>query len=570
MLTSYKENKNLKKMIDNSLELRKLYDIALHLEGLPRHISIHAAGVVMSKYNIDEIIPLYRNQMGMYLSAYSKDYLEPLGLLKMDFLGISNLTMIDEIINNIRNSLNINITFANIPINDPKTLELFRKGETDGIFQFESPGMISFLKKLQVASFNDIVLAISMYRPGPMDSIPKYLERRFGKVPVNYLHKDLEDILKETCGIIVYQEQIMQIACVMAGYSLGEADILRRAMSKKKEDILIKEKEKFVNKSIEKGYNENLALSVYSLILKFANYGFNKSHAVAYSMISYKMAFLKAHFYKYFMLSLLNGAINNENKTSIYIANLRQKNISVRKPNINISQTHYIISENEIICPLAIIRNVGNNIVNQIIIERNQEPFKDFIDFCVRMYSQSINRLVIESLILSGSFVSFGNNIKTLINNLDNILNYVDLVKDAGMIPIEVPILTPYDEYSNDELVKNEFNIFGFYLSNHPVTKYRKNININTLFLDKYIDKYIELVLEVNNIKEVITKKNDVMAFVLASDEYRQVDLTLFPNVYLLNKDLKKYDIIKITGKVEKRLDNYQIVVSKIINYTRG
>lgn len=570
LLTSYKENKNLKKMIDNSLELRKLYDIALHLEGLPRHISIHAAGVVMSKYNIDEIIPLYKNQMGMYLSAYSKDYLEPLGLLKMDFLGISNLTMIDEIINNIRNSLNINITFTNIPINDSQTLELFRKGETDGIFQFESPGMISFLKKLQVTSFNDIVLAISMYRPGPMDSISKYLERRFGKVPINYLHKDLEDILKETCGIIVYQEQIMQIACVMAGYSLGEADILRRAMSKKKEDILIKEKEKFVNKSIEKGYNEDLALSVYSLILKFANYGFNKSHAVAYSMISYKMAFLKAHFYKYFMLSLLNGAINNENKTSIYIANLRQKNISVKKPNVNISENHYIISENEIICPLAIIRNVGNNIVNQIIIERNKEPFKDFIDFCVRMYSQSINRLVIESLILSGAFDLFGNNTKTLINNLDNILNYVDLVKDAGMIPIEVPILTPYDEYSNDELVKNEFNIFGFYLSNHPVTKYRKNININTLFLDKYIDKYIELVLEVNNIKEVITKKNDVMAFVLASDEYRQVDLTLFPNVYLLNKDLKKYDIIKISGKVEKRLDNYQIVVSKIINYMRG
>lgn len=569
LLTSYKENPRLKKLLDNSLELKNLYHIATHLEGLPRHISIHAAGVVMSKHDIDTTIPLYKNQMGMYLSAYSKDYLEPLGLLKMDFLGISNLTMIDEVITNIKKDLHLNITFNNIPEEDPKTIELFKKGNTDGIFQFESSGMISFLKKLQANSFNDIVLAISLYRPGPMESIPDYLQRRFGKVKIDYLHPDLEDILKETYGIIIYQEQIMLIACKMAGYTLGEADILRRAMSKKKADILIKEKDKFIKNSLERGYDKETAEKVYNLILKFANYGFNKSHAVAYSMISYKMAFLKVHFYKYFMLSLLNSAISNNNKTSIYIANLRQKNNTVKLPDINYSKNIYIIKDNEIYCPLSIIRNVGQNIANQIITERNNAPFKDFLDFCLRMYSSTINRLVLESLILAGTFDCFGYNKKTLINNLDDILNYVDLAQDAGFITLEVPVLTMYEEYSQEELIKNEFNIFGFYLSNHPVSKYRKNITINTLVIDNYLNKYLDLVLEVNNIKEVITKKNDVMAFIKASDEYCHVDLTLFPQVYLENKNIQKYDIIKITGKVEKRFDNYQIVVSKIINYSR-
>jgi len=340
--TSYKENKNLQKLINNSYELKKLYDISIHLEGLPRHISVHAAGVVMSKYDIDETIPLYKNQLDMYVTAYSKDYLEQLGLLKMDFLGISNLTLLDEVINNIRDTEKINITFQNIPLEDKKTIELFKTGDTDGIFQFESPGMIKFLKKLKATTFNDIYAAISLYRPGPMDSIDEYIRRKEGKIKIDYIHPDLEPILKETYGIIIYQEQIMQIACTIAGYTLGEADILRRAMSKKKENILIEEKQKFVKKSLARGYDIETINKVYDIILKFANYGFNKSHAVAYSIISYKMAFLKTHFYPYFMVSLLTNSINNEDKTNLYIAKLRQKNIKVLLPNINLSQNKYI------------------------------------------------------------------------------------------------------------------------------------------------------------------------------------------------------------------------------------
>lgn len=562
---SYQDNLQLKKLIANSEDVRKMYQIALHIEGLPRHISVHAAGVVMSNRNIDEIIPLYRNQLGMYVSGYSKDYLEPLGLLKMDFLGISNLTMVSRVIEDIRNDTRLNITFSNIPFQDKKTIELFNKGDTEGIFQFESAGMIKFLKQLKANNFNDIVAAIALYRPGPMDSIPEYIRRKNGRVKIDYIHPDLEDILKETYGIIIYQEQIMQIASVMAGYSLGEADILRRAMSKKKESIMLSEREKFVNNSIQRGYDKEIAVRVYDLILKFANYGFNKSHAVAYSLIAYRMAFLKVHFYQYFMIGLLNNTINNEIKTSGYIAMLRGNKIKVKKPDINLSMSKYIITDGEIICPLSIIHNVGNNITNMILKEREKGKFIDFIDFTKRMYSQTVNRKVLESLIMASAFDSFDDNKKTLMNNLDEVLNYVELAQDAGLIEIPEPMIDKFQEYSKDELIRQEFLLFGFYLSEHPVSNYKDEHSLSTLDMNRYVDKYMELILEINNIREVVTKKNDVMAFVRASDEYKQIDLTLFPKIYKENRDIQVHDIVKVSGSVEKRLDNYQLIVTKIV-----
>lgn len=562
---SYQDNLQLKKLIANSKDVRKMYQIALHIEGLPRHISVHAAGVVMSNRNIDEIIPLYRNQLGMYVSGYSKDYLEPLGLLKMDFLGISNLTMVSRVIEDIRNDTRLNITFSNIPFQDKKTIELFNKGDTEGIFQFESAGMIKFLKQLKANNFNDIVAAIALYRPGPMDSIPEYIRRKNGRVKIDYIHPDLEDILKETYGIIIYQEQIMQIASVMAGYSLGEADILRRAMSKKKESIMLSEREKFVNNSIQRGYDKEAAVRVYDLILKFANYGFNKSHAVAYSLIAYRMAFLKVHFYQYFMIGLLNNTINNEIKTSGYIAMLRSNKIKVKKPDINLSMNKYIITDGEIICPLSIIHNVGNNITNIILKEREKGKFIDFIDFTKRMYSQTVNRKVLESLIMASAFDNFDDNKKTLMNNLDEVLNYVELAQDAGLIEIPEPMIDKFQEYSKDELIRQEFLLFGFYLSEHPVSNYKDEHSLSTLDMNRYVDKYMELILEVNNIREVVTKKNDVMAFVRASDEYKQIDLTLFPKIYKENRDIQVHDIVKVAGSVEKRLDNYQLIVTKIV-----
>lgn len=561
---TYEESSTFKKVLSSNHELQKLYDIALHLEGLPRHVSVHAAGVVMSKYDIDETIPLYKNQLGMYVSAYSKDYLEPLGLLKMDFLGISNLTLIDEVINNIRKDTNLNITFNNIPLEDKKTFELFASGETDGIFQFEASGMIKFLKELKPKEFNDLVLATSLYRPGPMESIPEFLKRRMHPDKVTYLDPSLEDILKETYGIIIYQEQVMLLAVKMAGYTLGEADILRRAMSKKKEEILLKEKEKFITGSINNGYTESTANEVYNLILKFANYGFNKSHAVSYAMIAYKMAFLKTHFYRYFMLSVLTNSLSNENKTSIYISKLRSNNIKVLAPDINISESIYLINKGDIYAPLSIIRNVGNNIANTIINERKNGLFTSFPDFAKRMYNKSVNRKTIEALIKAGVFSSFGYNKKTLMLNLDNIMNYAELSSDNSLIEVAEPIIDITDEYTSDELINLEFESFGFYISNHPVSKYKDNNSLNTMKLENNTNNYINLILEVVSIKEVITKKNDVMAFVKARDEFKQIELTLFPDKYQEYNYLKNHDIINVYGKVEKRLDNYMLIVSKI------
>lgn len=564
LITSYNNNSKLKSLINSSEELKKLYDISLHLEGLPRHVSIHAAGIVISNRHLDEVIPLYKNDIGIYTTAYSMNYLEELGLLKMDFLGISNLTIIDEIITNIKNNEQINISFNNIPLDDTKTMEIFKKADTDGIFQFESPGMKNFLKKLNPNSLDDLIAAIALYRPGPMDNIDSYIKRKSGKEPISYLDKCLEPILKSTYGIIIYQEQIMQIANVLAGYSLGEADILRRAMSKKKLDILQNEKEKFIKRSIEKGHSEESATKIFELILKFAGYGFNLSHSVSYAIVAYKMAFLKKHFCHYFMLSLLNNAIGSDVKTQIYISEAKHKKITITPPDINISTYKYIIKNKQIICPFSIIHNIGYSVSHAIINEREKGPFKDFLDFVTRCYSGTINKKIITSLINAGVFSSFNINKKTLNENLDNIINYAELTKDIGLIEIEKPTIIQYQEYDKETLTNLELSSFSFYLSNHPVSEYRQNESLTTINIEDKFNQKINIILYVEKIKEVLTKKNDVMAFVIASDEFKSISLTLFPSIYQENKDLKYGDIISVIGRVEKRFDEYQIVVNSI------
>lgn len=564
LITSYNNNSKLKSLINSSEELKKLYDISLHLEGLPRHVSIHAAGIVISNRHLDEVIPLYKNDIGIYTTAYSMNYLEELGLLKMDFLGISNLTIIDEIITNIKNNEQINISFNNIPLDDTKTMEIFKKADTDGIFQFESPGMKNFLKKLNPNSLDDLIAAIALYRPGPMDNIDSYIKRKSGKEPISYLDKSLEPILKSTYGIIIYQEQIMQIANVLAGYSLGEADILRRAMSKKKLDILQNEKEKFIKRSIEKGHSEESATKIFELILKFAGYGFNLSHSVSYAIVAYKMAFLKRHFCHYFMLSLLNNAIGSDVKTQIYISEAKHKKITITPPDINISTYKYIIKNKQIICPFSIIHNIGYSVSHAIINEREKGPFKDFLDFVTRCYSGTINKKIITSLINAGVFSSFNINKKTLNENLDNIINYAELTKDIGLIEIEKPTIIQYQEYDKETLTNLELSSFSFYLSNHPVSEYRQNESLTTINIEDKFNQKINIILYVEKIKEVLTKKNDVMAFVIASDEFKSISLTLFPSIYQENKDLKYGDIISVIGRVEKRFDEYQIVVNSI------
>ena len=559
---SYKNDIGLRNIVNSSLELQKLYDVALHLEGLPRHVSVHAAGIIMCNKDIDEIVPLYHGQLDMYVSGYSMKYLEDLGLLKMDFLSISNLTMIAELIDRIRTNEKINITFANIPVDDKKTMDIFRDVDTDGIFQFESDGMKKFLGKLKPNNLEDLIAAIALFRPGPMDNIDLYIRRKEGREKVVYLHDDLKPILESTYGIIIYQEQIMEISRVMAGYSYADADLLRRAMSKKNEEVILKERPRFISQSISRGYSEEVANKIFDLVLKFANYGFNRSHSVAYAIIAYKMAFLKKYFYKYFMTCLLSNSMSNPIKTKVYIAEVRRNNVNILLPDINKSSSKYITESTGIRCPLTIIKNVGVIVINEIIREREKGDFEDFISFTKRLYQSSINKKVLTSLILAGCFDSFGYNKRTLIENLDNVINYAELSKNVGLIDVEKPLIDVYEEYSSDELVKIELDVFGFYLSYHPVSKY--NNKNNSLSIPKLFDHNINIVLLIEYIKEITTKKNDVMAFVRANDEYGTVDLIVFPTVYKKYNNINVGDIIDVYGKVERRNDKYQIVVSTI------
>ena len=562
--TTYNNNPKLKRLIDNNINYKKIYNIALHLEGLPRNIGIHASGIVMSRINLDETIPLYKNARGIYTTAYSMNYLEPLGLLKMDFLGISNLTLIAEVINNIRKNEHLNITFSNIPLNDKNTFIIFQKAQTDGIFQFESTGMKRFLTKLKPSSFDDIIAALALYRPGAMDYIDNYIRRKEGKEKVEYIDKSLEPILSSTYGIIIYQEQILEIARTLAGYTLGEADILRRAISKKKEEILLKEKPKFIKKSIEKGYSKEVAEQIYNLILKFANYGFNKSHSVGYATVAYKMAFLKTYFFKYFVTAILNNTIGNETKTKIYLTEVKQHNIKVLLPDVNLSTNKYTIENNSIRCPLSIIKNVGTSISQEIIEKRKLSPYKDFIDFIKRNYGISINKKVLISLIKAGCFSNLEYNENTLINNIDNIINYAELSKDAGMIDITPPELVPYEDLTREEKIENQLTAFGFYISEHPVSTFRQQTDIETKNINLYYNKNISIVLLIDSIKEVTTKNNDIMAFVNASDEFSQISLTLFPKTYKQYNNINRKDIIKVYGRVERRFDKYQIIVNSL------
>jgi len=562
---NYKDNIKIKELLERKEDLKKCYKVSTKFEGLKRHTSIHAAGVVMSSIDLDEVIPLDKSH-DFYVSGYDMTYLEEIGLLKMDFLAIKYLTTIHNIIDSINKDYNLNIKFDEIPLNDKKVIDIFTKADTIGIFQFESDGMINFLRKLKVDSMDDIFAAIALFRPGPMKNIPTYINRKNGKERIDYIDSSLESILKPTYGIMIYQEQIMQIARTMADYSLGEADILRKAMSKKKKDILLKEKEKFTSRAIKKGYDEKLVDRVYELMLKFAEYGFNKSHSIGYSIVAYKMAYLKAHFPKNFITYLLSMEISDEVKTKQYIYEAKKNNIDILKPDINLSDKKYLIEDSGIRYPLSNIRNVGTMASELIIKERENGKYIDIYDFIRRCYGKTVTSKTLESLIYAGVFDSFGFNKKTLINNLDLIINYGELIKDLDREFALEPEIVKYEEYESKELMEKELNVFGLYLTKNPITelklKHSNIINLNEI--ESYFDKVVNAIVYVDKLKEINTSKGDKMAFINGSDELSNIDITLFPKTYETYKNINEKDIILVKGKVEKRFDKYQIIVNSI------
>ncbi len=561
---SLKENmtKEVKDILNSKEKLKKVYEISQHFEGLKRQMSTHAAGIVISSVDLDDLIPLTKSN-NSYLTGYQMEFLESLGLLKMDFLSIKDLTILANTINSIEKDTHKPFLINNISLNDPKVYKEFALANTTGIFQFESSGMKNFLRKLKPTCFDDLISALALFRPGPMNNIDTYIRRKRNFEKIDYYHEDLKPILESTYGIIIYQEQIMQILNVMGSYSYAESDLIRRAISKKKLEIIENEEKKFLKRSKANGYEENLAKTIYDLIVKFADYGFNKSHSVAYSLVGYQMMYLKVYYKEYFIINLLNSNIGSETKTNEYLTLAKQENIKIYKPMINISDKSYQIYNGGIMLPLNVIKNIGTTSSDAIINERlEQGDFKDYFDFVSRTYGFNVNKKILESLIYAGVLDSFNLNRKTMLENMDNALLYAELIKDLDSSLVEVPVINYVDEMNEVDLLEEEAKLYGFYLSNHPASQYTDVVKLKDI--SKYFDKIVKTVVLVEKIKTIETKNNKKMAFVEASDETGRADLTFFPNCFNLTRNLKKGSLISIMGKVEKRMDKYQIVVNNM------
>lgn len=563
---SLKENYTrevVKSFLNNYPVLLELYKVCLNFEGLKRHVSTHAAGIVISNTTLDDLIPIYKDETGI-MTGVTMEYLEEVGLLKMDFLALRNLTIISNVLEMISKKESIDLN--TISLNDPLIYNLFSEGKTTGVFQFESSGMKNLITKLKPNSFSDLVACIALFRPGPMENIDHFIKRKNGQEKISYLNDALKDILEETWGIIVYQEQIMQILVKMASFSYAEADNIRRAMSKKKKEVILTYRERFIERSIANGFSKINAEEVFNLILRFANYGFNKAHSVSYSLIAYQMAYLKVKYPVYFITNLLNMSIGSEIKTREYLDEAKTNDLIINKIDINKSTLKYqIINDNNILLPLLVVKNLGENAAIAIIKEREKNGlYKDFFEFVARTYDKGINKLILESLINAGALDCFKESKKTLRENILLAINYASLIVDLDESLVMKPQLEKHQEDDDEILRQNEYNTLGFYLTSHPASKYQNSSIIKSDKIINYFDKNINVLGLIEKISNIKTKKNEDMCFITLSDEYGNMNLTVFPKQMMLVVNLKKGDLIVVTGKVTKRYADYSILVSQI------
>ena len=553
-----KNNYEYNKIIKRNNDIKSLISVCEKLCGLKKNTSMHAAGVVISDVALYNYMPVYTVN-DVVLTGYSMEYIESLGLLKMDLLSIKNLNTISNIIDDI-NSHGFKFDINSINLDDKSTLDLFKKAYTSGIFQFESSGMRSFLKTLECDSFNTLVDAIALYRPGPREMIPLYINRKKGKSKITYLINELKPILESTYGIIIYQEQVLEILRSIGGYSYSEADVIRRAMSKKKESIILEHKDRFINGVIDKGYSKEVGEELYDLIIKFSSYGFNKSHSVGYSVLSFQMAYLKAHYPLFFMKNLLNMNKSSD-KIREYIDESKLLGIDFLGLNINESSSEFIIKDKKLILPFTLIKSIAGTISEEIEHERENGLFTSFYDFMIRRYSKNINKRVVISLIECGAFDIFNVNKKQLIENIDEIINYVSLCKDLNVVLEDKPVFDEIDDFTDKEIIDNEIKNYGFYLSFHPVTKYDRSLSIKLKDIRNYFDKTINTILYVESIKTIKTKNNDKMSFVSLSDEYSNIEGVIFPETYRKLGEVNKNNVYKISGHIEKRNNTYQLII---------
>lgn len=568
--SALKESEDLRKFVNESSLNRKLFETACKLEGLPRHTSTHAAGVVISEEPLVHSVPIQEGHDHIYLTQFSMEHLEDAGLLKMDFLGLRNLTIIENILESIYKNTRNRMDIKGIPLEDKRTFLLLSSGETTGVFQLESEGMRNVLRKLKPSRFEDIVAVNALYRPGPMENIPTFIKRKHGEEAVTYPHQDLEPILENTYGVIVYQEQIMQIASKMAGFTLGEADLLRRAVSKKQKTVLDREREHFVSGSVKKGYDQQTANIIYDLIVKFANYGFNRSHAVAYSMIAYQLAYLKAHYPLYFMSSLLSSVAGNESKVAEYLRELREMGIDVLPPSINKSRYFFSVENNKIRYSLAAIKGVGVAALREIFEARKIRKFADLFDFCLRVPIKHVNRKTLEGLVHSGSFDEFGVDRAVLLASIDVAVDHAQLVRpdgiDTGDLLVELkPKYVDVEHISQEDKLRFEKEALGLYLSDHPVSSYElyfRKLGTKTLSQLKGTSRFEKTAVLVTDVKKIRTKKGEAMAFITLSDQTGEMDAVVFPKAYKrIMVLLQKGNMVVLQGKIDFRNEKKQFIV---------
>ena len=540
------QNEKVKKYIEMYSELKNLYDISYHLEGLKKNTSTHAAGVIISSEKLGKIIPI-SNEDGTLKTGIEMPYLEKMGLLKMDFLALEKLNIISKVSKKIKN-FNIN----NIPLDDKKTLKKFYDADTDDIFQFESSYAKSVLDKLKITSFNELTVSLALVRPGANKQIDEYLKNK--KEGIN-LTGDLTGILGATYGTIIYQEQVMKIFEKVGGYSLFEADDIRVAISKKKEDIINAQHDKFVYGGIKNGYSKEFVEKLFNKIKEFGGYGFNKSHSVAYALVSYQMAYLKANYPKEFMFYLLE---NNKDisKCEKILSSLKNSGYKLLKPNINYSIDKYAEKNGYILLPLNIIRGLTDDIISKIIRVR-ENGFNDIFDFFAKTNS-FLNKETYLILIKSGALDIFKINKQTMIKNIDVILNYASIYSDG----LGKPILTKYPEYDDTTLREFEILSYGMYITNHPCSKYKDVIKVENI--KNYLFKNINMVLLIKSIRTIKDKKGGEMAFLECEDETGKVNLTMFSSLYAKNNDLKANELIIVNVKVSKRFDKLNVLVNNI------
>lgn len=577
---TWEESQRLREMVEENEQLKHFFHIAKQLEGVARHTSTHAAGVVISERPLTDYVPLQEGHEGVTLTQYSMEDLEEIGLLKMDFLGLRNLSLLEEILSIINQSYSAEeqLTLEQIPLDDEQTFQLLSEGDTTGVFQLESDGMRQVLKKLRPSSFEDVIAVLALYRPGPMENIPLFIDAKHGNIEVEYPHPDLKQILEDTYGVIVYQEQIMQIASKMAGFSLGEADLLRRAVGKKKREILEEEREHFVQGCLQQGYDLEVAERVYDLIVRFADYGFNRSHSAAYAVIAYQLAYLKAHYPVAFLASLLSMAMGNNEKVADYLAQAARRNIRILPPSVVYSDAHFKIENGQIRFGLSVIKNVGLTAIRELSRERKKKPFRNLLDFCQRVNLKICNRRVIESLILAGAFDDLDMHRAQALANLDTILEMAEgaqglresnqLFFFADELPddyewLEVPVYSPLEKLNYEK------EVLGFYLSGHPLDMYRETaIGLQATFLSQIMQQkpnlHVRTIGCVTKVKRIKTKKGEAMAFVQIEDQELELDVVIFPTLFKECPTLfEEGNLLFLEGKVERKDRGVQLVAEK-------